>query len=178
EIDYLGADDRRLPQQVTAAVQSVIRNGLGPAKAGTPTGDILVFLPGVREIQKTAALLGDLDAFVLPLYGDLPPEQQDRVFQPSSQRKIILATNVAETSITIPGVTTVIDSGWARVPELDAALGLNRLVLKPISQASAAQRAGRAGRTGPGRCLRLWNEASQRARPPFETPEIHRVDLA
>jgi ATP-dependent helicase HrpB len=170
EIEHLAAsDDRPLPVQTAAAV----RGTLAPSN-----GDILVFLPGVREIQKTAGLLAGIDALVLPLYGDLPPDQQDRVFQPSHQRKVILATNVAETSITIPGVMTVIDSGWARVPELDANTGLNRLMLKPISQAAAAQRAGRAGRTGPGRCLRLWTAASQRARREFDTPEIHRVDLA
>lgn len=177
EIEYLAAsDDRPLPVQCAAAVRAEVARSRGSGR-DTGAGDVLVFLPGVREIQKTAGLLAGIDALVLPLYGDLPPEQQDRAFQPSSQRKVILATNVAETSITIPGVTAVIDCGWARVPEFDANTGLNRLVLKPISQASAAQRAGRAGRTGPGRCLRLWTAASQRARPEFETPEIHRVDL-
>jgi ATP-dependent helicase HrpB len=170
DIEYLAAiDNRPLDVQVAAAVRREFDQAMG---------DLLVFLPGVREIQKTAGALAGVDALVLPLYGDLPPDQQDRVFQASTRRKVILATNVAETSITIPGVTMVIDSGWARVAEVDAALGLNRLVLKPISQASADQRAGRAGRTGPGRCLRLWTEASHRARPAFETPEIHRVDLA
>jgi len=169
-IEYLASvDDRPLPVQTAATVRRAFEE---------TSGDLLAFLPGVREIQKTAGLLAGLDATVLPLYGELPPEQQDLVFKPSPQRKVVLATNVAETSITIPGVTAVVDSGWARVPELDSALGLNRLVLKPISQASADQRAGRAGRTGPGRCLRLWTEASQRARAAFETPEIHRVDLA
>lgn len=144
-------------------------------------GDLLVFLPGVGEIRRTQQELSPRSATdpitILPLYGDLSGEEQDRVFQPARSRKVILATNVAETSITIPGITTVIDSGLARVPEFDPATGLNRLVLKPISQAAADQRAGRAGRTGPGRCLRLWTQAAQRARPAFETPEFQRVDL-
>jgi len=145
-------------------------------------GDVLVFLPGVGEIQQTQRELAQQSwgetVTILPLYGDLSADEQDRVFRSSPDRKIVLATNVAETSITIPGITTVIDSGLARVPEFDPATGLNRLVLKPISQAAADQRAGRAGRTGPGRCLRLWTPAAHRTRPAFETPEFQRVDLA
>lgn len=145
-------------------------------------GDLLAFFPGVGEIQRTLQELrcrAELkDCLLLPLYGDLSAADQDRVFQPSPQRKIVLATNVAETSITIPGITAVIDSGLARIPEFDPANGLNRLVLKPISQAAGDQRAGRAGRTGPGVCLRLWTAAAQRSRPAFERPEIQRMDLA
>jgi ATP-dependent helicase HrpB len=142
----------------------------------------LVFLPGLREIRQAKRLLtGAADAAgcdLLELYGDLPLEQQTAVLEPGSRRKIVLATNVAETSLTIPGVTAVVDSGWARTLRYDPRVGLDRLELTPISQAAAEQRAGRAGRTQPGLCLRLWDERSQRARPPFEDPEVRRVDLA
>lgn len=145
-------------------------------------GDILVFLPGVREIRQTERELNGLaqrEGFtILPLYGELPAEEQDRVFAPCSGRKIVLATNVAETSITIPGIAAVVDSGVARVLEFDPRTGLNRLELKPISKASADQRAGRAGRTGPGVCLRLWPEAAHRHRADNDIAEIHRVDLS
>ena len=112
------------------------------------------------------------------LYGDLPAEQQDAVLSRGSQRKVILSTNVAETSLTIEGVTGVVDTGLARIASYDDHSGLDRLQLMPISQASAQQRAGRAGRTAPGICLRLWPEAAHRARAERETPEIRRVDLA
>lgn len=145
-------------------------------------GDLLVFLPGVREIQQTSGRLSSLadreKISVLPLYGDLSPEQQDRVLTPSSQRKIVLATNVAETSITIEGITGVIDSGQVRQLQFDPGLGLDRLVLTKISQASADQRAGRAGRTRPGICVRLWLEREQRGLAAQTEPEIRRVDLA
>jgi ATP-dependent helicase HrpB len=145
-------------------------------------GHLLVFLPGVGEIRRTAELLEPLatehDFALLELYGDLSPEQQDRVLAPSPRRKVILATNVAETSLTIDGVTGVIDSGLARVLMYEEQLGLDRLELVPISQAAAEQRAGRAGRTQPGVCLRLWPAAAHRARPERETPEVRRVDLS
>jgi ATP-dependent helicase HrpB len=144
-------------------------------------GDLLVFLPGVREIKATArrlAQLGQQGVAVLELYGDLPPEKQDAVLRRSSDRRVILSTNVAETSLTIEGVTGVVDTGWARVSKYDEHTGLDRLELTPISQASADQRAGRAGRTAPGICLRLWTEAAHRARPLAETPEVRRVDLS
>ncbi|HET6424918.1 MAG TPA: ATP-dependent helicase HrpB [Planctomycetaceae bacterium] len=166
-------DDRPIAELVAAAVENIF-----PKTAG----DILAFVPGYGEIQRTIALLeadaAGRDLVVLPLYGDLAPELQDRVFATTAQRKIIVATNVAETSITIPGVTTVIDSGWARTMQFDQAHGLNRLELRPISRASAEQRAGRAGRTGPGLCIRLWTEASHRARPAADVAEIHRTDLS
>lgn len=146
------------------------------------TGHILVFLPGTREIRQAQEELNRLilpaEHLVLPLSGDLSPAEQDRVFQDSKARKIILATNVAETSITIPGVTAVVDTGTARILEFDPESGLNRLQLKQISRASAEQRAGRAGRTEPGTCIRLWPEAAHRHRPERESPEIHRVDLS
>jgi ATP-dependent helicase HrpB len=143
-------------------------------------GDLLVFLPGVGEIRATAkrlAVLGGQGIAVLQLYGDLPAEQQDAVLSRGNQRKVILSTNVAETSLTIEGVTGVVDTGLARIASYDEHSGLDRLQLLPISQASAEQRAGRAGRTAPGICLRLWPEAAHRARSERETPEICRVDL-
>lgn len=142
--------------------------------------DILVFLPGMSEIRACARALdlSGIDAVVLPLHGGLPAEEQDRALRPSPRRKVILATNVAETSLTIAGVGTVIDTGLARFAEHDPASGLERLRLGRISRASARQRAGRAGRTAPGRCLRLWSPRDERVMPLADTPEIHRVDLA
>jgi ATP-dependent helicase HrpB len=146
------------------------------------SGDVLAFLPGVGEIRQTAAEVEPIarrnKLAVFPLYGELPPEQQDAVLAPSERRKLVLATNVAETSLTIPGITAVVDSGLARQMRFDPSVGLDRLVLSPISRASADQRAGRAGRTAPGLCLRLWEERGQAHRPAFELPEIERVDLA
>jgi ATP-dependent helicase HrpB len=146
------------------------------------SGHLLIFLPGVGEIlrcQRAIAPFAEREGHaLLPLFGDLPAEQQDRVLDDLGQRKIILATNVAETSLTIEGVTAVIDSGQARQMGVSPATGLPRLELVPISQASADQRSGRAGRTAPGVCWRLWDEASHRGRPPAETPEILRGDFA
>jgi len=144
-------------------------------------GDLLVFLPGLSEIrrlsQRLEPIADEAGALVLPLHGSLPAEDQDRVFRPSDRRKIILSTNIAETSLTIDGVTTVIDSGLARIVRYDAERGIDRWELCRISRAAADQRAGRAGRTGPGRSIRLWSERDQRGLPEFEQPEIHRVDL-
>lgn len=145
-------------------------------------GDILVFLPGVGEIQRCQRALTELararEADVLPLYGDLPTEAQDRAIQPGPRRRIVLATNVAETSVTIAGVRTVIDSGLQRRSSWDASVGFDRLVSCRISKASAVQRAGRAGRTAPGRCIRLWSHGENASMDDFEPAEIHRVDLA
>lgn len=145
-------------------------------------GDMLVFLPGLAEIRRTQTLLENLseteNLAVMPLYGDMPLAEQQAVLRPCRGRKIVLATNVAETSLTISGVKTVIDSGLARVNRLDPDLGINRLDLSRISKASAAQRAGRAGRTAPGDCLRLWTEKEQQMLPDFELPEIERVELS
>lgn len=144
--------------------------------------DILVFLPGVREINDTAREIAGLarqhDARIFPLHGSLQPDEQTRALEPCPQRKIILATNIAETSLTIEGVRTVIDSGVARVAGYDPQRGLDRLDLKRISRASAIQRAGRAGRTASGNCIRLYTEKEFHAMPPFELPEIRRIDLA
>lgn len=162
-----------LVDQVVSAVDELL--------SSTP-GNLLVFLPGVREIQQAGdrltSIAGQAQAVVLPLYGDLSPEQQDRVLGPQPQRKIVLATNVAETSVTIDGVTGVIDSGQVRQMQFDPGLGLDRLLLTKISQASSDQRAGRAGRTQPGVCLRLWMEREQRGLSADTEPEIRRVDLA
>ncbi|MBX9627570.1 MAG: ATP-dependent helicase HrpB [Gemmataceae bacterium] len=162
--------DTLVPEATAAAVRQVL--------AETP-GDVLAFLPGLREIRQTAADLSDLaDVAVLPLHGDLPPEQQDRALQKLERRKVVLATNVAETSVTVEGVTAVVDSGLARQMEFDPSVGMDRLRLVPISRASADQRAGRAGRTQPGACVRLWDEVGHRSRPEQADPEIRRVDVA
>ena len=142
-------------------------------------GDVLVFLPGVGEIERTArALSGERDLAVVALYGDLPAERQDEALRPLDRRKVVLATNVAETSITVEGVTAVVDGGQVRRLRFDPATGLDRLELGRISRASADQRAGRAGRQSPGLCLRLWPAWEHPALPEREMPEILRVDLA
>ncbi len=172
---------RYRPAITTQPIVDQVVSAVDDLLTSTP-GNLLVFLPGVREIQQASDRLGTLaeqaKAIVLPLYGDLSPEQQDRVLSPQPQRKIVLATNVAETSVTIDGVTGVIDSGQVRQMQFDPGLGLDRLVLTKISQASSDQRAGRAGRTQPGVCLRLWMEREQRGLAVETEPEIRRVDLA
>jgi ATP-dependent helicase HrpB len=145
-------------------------------------GDILVFMPGSYEIMRTLGAVRNLPESggvdILPLHGELPPEEQDRAVKPGPRRKVIVATNVAETSLTIPGVRAVVDAGLARVARFDPHRGIDTLLIEPVSQASAEQRAGRAGRTGPGRCIRLWSQTDHAARPLRETPEIKRVDLS
>lgn len=145
-------------------------------------GHMLVFLPGadeIRRVQQAISSTAERRGFqLLPLYGALSPEAQDRAVRSSRIRKIVLATNIAETSLTIDGVRTVIDTGVSRQSGYDPRRGLDRLDLLPISQASATQRAGRAGRTGPGVCIRLWSEKQHHALLPFTPPEVHRVDLA
>ena len=145
-------------------------------------GDLLVFLPGMGEIRQVSreleSVAQQLDLLVLPLHGDLPAEQQDAALLPQSKRKVVLATNVAETSVTVDGVAGVVDLGTARILVFDPAVGLDRLELLPISRASADQRAGRAGRTRPGVCVRLWSESAHLGRPEKTEPEIRRVDLA
>jgi ATP-dependent helicase HrpB len=162
-----------LVEQAAAAVRQV---------ADETPGDLLVFLPGVGEIRRLERELAPLaarqDFKLMPLFGDMPLDAQQSVLARSDRRKVILATNVAETSITIDGVTAVIDTGQARVLRHDAALGLNRLELTRISRASADQRAGRAGRTAAGVCHRLWTEREHAGLADRETAEILRVDLA
>jgi len=153
-----------------------------PEMLAASTGHMLIFLPGVGEIRRTARALRDSglnkNLRLMELYGDMSAQDQDAVLAPSEQRKIILATNVAETSITIPGVTGVIDSGQARVMRYEANVGLSALRIEPISQASAQQRSGRAGRTQPGVCMRLWPASTHRARREFDSPEIERADFS
>jgi len=172
QIEYRPQSASGVAQRVADAVSEAVE------QAG---GDMLVFLPGAPEIRRVSRLLEPLAArlnlHLLPLHGSLPADQQTLALRPSPRRKVILATNIAETSLTIDGVTIVIDSGLARVPIFDVNRGLDRLELNRISQASAAQRAGRAGRTAPGRCVRLWSAKQQAQMDEFQTPEIHRVDL-
>ena len=145
-------------------------------------GDLLVFMPGafeigrtVQDVQGSHALRGFI---CFPLHGELPPEQQDRAVARYETRKIIVSTNVAETSLTIDGVTVVVDCGLARVARFDPHRGINTLLIEKISVASSDQRAGRAGRTAPGVCIRLWTEREHAQRPLQELPEVKRLDLA
>jgi len=144
-------------------------------------GDILVFLPGSGEIRRALSLLQELhpggEILFLPLYGDIPFAEQQRALTPADRRRVVLATNIAETSLTIEGVTVVIDSGYVRRARYDRSRALDRLVTERISRASAAQRAGRAGRLQPGCCYRLWSEQQQRALLLFDPPEILTADL-
>lgn len=155
--------------------------------ATEPPGDILVFLSGEREIRDTAEALrgrtsGPQQPEVLPLYARLPTAEQQKVFAPGSgsrlARRIVLATNVAETSLTVPGIRYVIDPGNARISRYSRRLKVQRLPIEPVSQASAAQRAGRSGRTAPGVCIRLYSEADFAARPRYTDPEVLRTNLA
>ncbi len=145
-------------------------------------GDFLVFMPGSYEISRPVQAIQGArelrDFVVFPLHGELPPEQQDRAVARYEARKIIVSTNVAETSLTIDGVTTVIDGGLARVARYDPHRGINTLLIEKISVASADQRAGRAGRTAPGVCVRLWTEREHAQRPLQELPEVRRLDLS
>jgi len=177
EIQHAGASQARLDERVAEAVARVVRG----ARPGADPGDLLVFLPGWEEIRRAARRLEPLaraeGLLVLPLHGRLDTDDQDRALRPADRRKVILATNVAETSLTIEGVGTVIDSGLVRLAYHDPARGLDRLVLRRVSRASATQRAGRAGRTGPGLCIRLWPEREERGLEPFDPPEVRRADL-
>jgi len=150
--------------------------------ASEPPGDVLVFLSGEREIRDTAeALRGALGerTEVLPLYARLPTAEQQKVFQPSrAARRVVLATNVAETSLTVPGIRYVVDPGTARISRYSRRTKVQRLPIEPISQASAQQRAGRCGRTAPGVCIRLYSEADFDSRPRYTDPELLRTNLA
>ena len=176
ETHYLGRDPAaRLEDQVVRAIE----RGL----AEQP-GSLLVFLPGQGEILRVAERLTErlrrADVEIAPLYGALDPRAQDQAIQPAPEgkRKVVLATSIAETSLTIQGVRVVIDSGVARVPRYDPASGLTRLATIRVSRAAADQRRGRAGRTEPGACYRLWDEAETRALPAFADPEILDADLS
>jgi ATP-dependent helicase HrpB len=174
-IEYPDApDDRPLAERIASAVRRVHQDGC--------QGDLLVFLPGAGEIRRAWEQLEPFaqarNLLVLPLHGDLPPAEQQRAVRPAEQTKVILSTNVAETSVTIPGVVAVIDSGLARIASHSPWSGLSRLSVGKISQASAVQRAGRAGRTAPGRALRLYPRHDFESRRPYEIPEIRRLDLS
>ncbi len=174
ETHYLGRPDR-IEDGVVRAVQRALAE---------ESGSILAFLPGQGEIARTAERLAerirDPAVEIAPLYGALDPRDQDRAIAPASagRRKIVLATSIAETSLTIQGVRVVIDAGQARVPRFDPASGLTRLATVRVSRAAADQRRGRAGRTEPGVCYRLWDEAETRALPAYADPEILDADLS
>ena len=189
--EVITANARLYPVEITYAqnigsqisprnLPNVIQQTLPKALRET-SGHVLVFLPGVGEIFATAkAVEADVERAghrLVKLFGDLPAEQQDEALQDDGRRKVILATNIAETSVTIPGVTGVIDSGLARQLHVSSATGLPQLQTVAISQASATQRTGRAGRTAAGRCWRLWNKAAHQRRSQFERPEVLRADL-
>ena len=174
EIEYTPHSPAPLEEQVAKALERLAARGVG--------GHMLVFLPGAAEIRRAHTACAPLARrngwLPLPLHGDQSPEEQDRAVGPSEQRKVILSTNVAESSITIEGVGAVIDSGLARVASHSPWSGLPTLQVARISQASAEQRAGRAGRTGPGRVVRLYPAEDLARRPAHDTPEIARADLA
>lgn len=168
-------DERPAPEQAADAVQRIVQSG--------EAGDILVFMPGMAEINATinelrAGRSADRRYAAIPLHGELPPEDQDRAFAASEVRKVVVSTNVAETSVTIDGIRHVVDSGLARIARYDAERGISTLFVEEISRASAEQRKGRAGRTAPGTCHRLWTESNHLNRPERNTPEIQRSDLA
>jgi ATP-dependent helicase HrpB len=168
------ADKRPVWERAADAFGSFVRSG--------GAGDVLVFMPGGFEIFQTIEAIRHTDesrGFVLlPLHGELPPAEQDAAVARYQTRKVVVATNVAETSLTIDGVCCVIDSGLARIPRYDPYRGINTLLVEKISRASAAQRAGRAGRTAPGVCLRLWSSEEHSHRLEQELPEVKRLDLA
>jgi ATP-dependent helicase HrpB len=175
EIEHLPqADDRPLDKQVVSAV----RRATGPETSG----DVLVFLPGSADIRRALAALEPLASerqlLLLPLHGDLPLAEQARAVEPAARRKVVLSTNVAETSVTIDGVTTVVDTGLARLASHSPWTGLPTLTTSKISRASAIQRAGRAGRTRPGLVLRLYTRGDYESRREHELPEIARADLS
>jgi ATP-dependent helicase HrpB len=178
EFRYLGSpaylDQRPVWEQAAEAFESYVRSG--------GQGDVLVFMPGGFEISQTIDAIRHSDAargfILLPLHGELAPNDQDAAVARYEKRKVVVATNVAETSLTIDGIRCVIDSGLARIPRYDPYRGINTLLIEKISQAAADQRAGRAGRTAPGVCIRLWSREEHDQRLPQELPEVKRLDLA
>ena len=163
------AGPRELPDVLARAVREALDQH---------QGDILAFLPGMGEIRSTEAALAGCGALVLALHGELPAAEQDRALRPAEERRVVLATSIAETSLTVPGVRVVVDGGWRRTPRLDAASGLTRLATVRISRAAADQRAGRAGREAPGVAIRLWSAALHRGLPAFDRPEILEAELS
>ena len=175
EVEYL-------PQATAEATGRLVAGAVAPLAVGDLEGDVLVFLPGAAEIRRAAAALEGVarerGLAVVALHGSLPPEEQDRALRPTDRRKVILSTNVAESSITVEGVVAVVDSGLERVAVDDPWSGLSSLEVRPVSRASATQRAARAGRTRPGRCLRLYTRRDHDARPERALPEVLRLDLS
>jgi ATP-dependent helicase HrpB len=166
---------RRAGTRLEPALAAVVRRALHDHE-----GDLLVFLPGAGEIRRVEGLMHGVDADVIPLYGNLPPDQQDRAILPSppGRRKVVLATSIAETSLTIEGVRVVVDAGLSRVPRFSPRTGMTRLATVRVSRASAEQRRGRAGRVAPGVCYRLWSPQEDAALPERSSPEILQADLA
>lgn len=161
-------------EQCAAAVKQLVEQ--------PDCGDVLVFLPGAYEIRRTVEILENVGWMrgrdVFALHGQLPPEAQAQAVEKGDKPRVIVSTNIAETSLTIEGVRAVVDSGTAREARWDPLRGISTLHVVPVSQAQAEQRAGRAGRLGPGRCIRLWSEAEHRRRAPFPAPEVHRADIS
>lgn len=179
DADESGEDPREAAADLTyveacvAAVEEIIDT--------STDGDILLFLPGERDILEARDALQDWARGrleLVPLFGRLSAEEQQRVFAPTSRRKVVLSTNIAETSLTVPGIRFVVDSGLARMSRYNPRTRTRRLPIEPISQSSARQRAGRCGRIGPGICYRLYAEDDFTARPPYTQPEIQRANLA
>lgn len=170
DIRHLGRSDARIEDRMASAIHRA---------AGAGQGSLLAFLPGVGEIERTAERLQLPAGMSLhKLHGQADPAAQRAALAPGTGRKVILSTSIAETSLTIDGVDTVVDSGLARRPRYDRASGLTRLVAERVSQAAATQRAGRAGRQAPGTAIRLWEEGETRGLIPFDPPEILEADLA
>ena len=177
DADIIRAEGRMFPVETTYLGDMSMTAAISKALKETD-GDILCFLPGEGEIRRVQEAVGAVrDVDVLPLYGSLPKEEQDRVFERGRRRKVILATSIAETSVTIEGISTVIDSGLMRVPRFRPASGMSGLVTLPLTQDRAEQRRGRAGRVRAGVCYRLWSEGEQQSRPKKMMPEILDADL-
>jgi len=171
-------DDLTVDQGILAALDEIDAH---EKSVGKRPGDVLVFLPGEREIREAAEMLRKANlrfTEVLPLYARLTPGEQQKIFKPAAGRKIVLATNVAETSLTVPGIRYVIDSGTARISRYSYRAKVQRLPIEAVSQASANQRKGRCGRVEPGICIRLYSEEDFLSRPEFTDPEILRTNLA
>ena len=181
--DVVESSGRMFPVETVYLPEASIPAAMDRALRET-RGDVLVFLPGEGEIKRiiessnNRIIEGRPPVDFLPLYGNLPKEEQDRVFAPSARRKVILATSIAETSLTIEGVTAVVDSGLMRVPRFSPGSGMTRLVTCPLTLDRAEQRRGRAGRVEAGRCYRLWSEAAEASRPKKMWPEIAEADLS
>ncbi|MGD0410272.1 MAG: ATP-dependent RNA helicase HrpA [Verrucomicrobiota bacterium] len=170
------SEERGEVSYVDAAVQAAER-----ILCESHSGDVLIFMPGERDIRETGDQLEGRfngEAEIIPLFGRLSAGEQQRVFAPSSRRKLVIATNIAETSLTIPGIRYVIDAGLARISRYNPRTRIKRLPIEPVSQSSANQRKGRAGRVEEGVCIRLFSEEDFEARPPFTQPEIQRANLA